>query len=194
MRIALYGGSFNPPHLAHQLACTLALAAARPPVDEVWMVPTFEHAFDKPLAPFAHRLAMCERAARPFAGRVAVSDIEARLGGPSYTLRTVRAVREARPDDEVVVVIGADLVEERVRWHGWAELAALVPFLVIGREGAAPSAAPPGARDHWLGVQLPAVSSTEARRRITGGQPTVGLLDEAVRAYVDEHALYREPA
>jgi len=194
VRLALFGGSFNPPHLSHQLACTVVLASARPAVDELWMVPTFQHAFDKPLAPFAHRLAMCERAARPFGGRVQVSDIEARRGGPSYTLETVRMLLAERPGADVSVVIGADLVDERTRWHGWPELRTLVDFIVIGRVGAPATPTPVGARDRVVGIDLPAVSSTEARRLVAAGQSTAGLLDEAVRGYVDEHGLYRESA
>jgi nicotinate-nucleotide adenylyltransferase len=64
MRVAVYGGSFNPPHVAHQLALTYVLATAQ--VDEVWMVPTFKHPFDKALAPFSDRAKMCELAASPF--------------------------------------------------------------------------------------------------------------------------------
>ena len=195
MRIALFGGSFNPPHLGHQLACTVALAAAAPPVDEVWLVPTFQHAFGKPLAPFADRVALCELMARPFGERVRVSRIEEELGGASYTLRTVRALLERRPGIELVIVIGADLVEERARWHGWAELRELVGFLVIGRAGALPEGgAAEGARDLRVPIELPAVSSTEVRRRLAAGEPTSGLLDERVRAAIDAGRLYRGPA
>lgn len=192
MRIALYGGSFNPPHLGHQLACAVALASARPAIDEVWMVPTFQHAFGKPLAPFDDRYAMCEEAARVFAGRVRPSRIEEELGGPSYTLRTVRAIMERERDVELVMVIGADLVAERPRWHAWEELRELVSFLVIGRAGAGSvSAGTDGARDVQVPIELPAVSSTEVRRRIACREPTFGLLDERVRAHIERAALYR---
>lgn len=189
MRIALYGGSFDPPHLAHQLACTVALSAGSPPVDELLMIPTFEHAFGKPLAPYAHRLAMCELAARPFGGRVIVSRIEEELGGASYTLRTVEALRARRPEDELVLVIGADLLAERPRWHRWPELERLVSFLVIGRAGAADGAL--GPRDHRVPIELPDVSSTTVRRRIAEGGSTVGLVDERVAAYLRRAGLYR---
>ena len=69
MRVALFGGSFNPPHVAHQLAALYVLETA--PVDELWFVPAFEHAFGKPLAPFDDRLAMCELAAAALGPRVA---------------------------------------------------------------------------------------------------------------------------
>lgn len=189
MRIALYGGSFNPPHLAHQLACATLLAAGRPRVDEVWLIPTFQHAFDKPLVPYGHRVAMCETAARIFGGRVLVSRIEEELGGASYTSRTLAALRARDPSADFVWVIGADLVEERVRWHAWAELERSLDFLIIGRRGAA--AAPLSPRDHRVPIELPAVSSTETRRRLAAGEDTEGFLDTEVARYVAEHGLYR---
>ena len=188
MRIALYGGSFNPPHLGHQLACTVALTAASPPVDEVWMVPTYRHPFDKPLADYEERVALCELAAAPFGGRVKVSRIEEELGGASYTVTTVRALAARHPGLELVVVIGADLVAERPRWHEWPALRELVSFLVIGREGATPDGE--AARDHHVPIALPDISSTEVRRRLAAKEPTHGLLDEQVRARIDARGLY----
>jgi nicotinate-nucleotide adenylyltransferase len=199
VRIALFGGSFNPPHLGHQLACTVALAAAQPAVDELWIVPTARHAFGKPLAPFAERRVLCELAARPFGGRARVLDIEEELDGPSYTLRTVQALRERHAGLEVVIAIGSDIAAERVRWHGWPELRELVTFLVIGRAGA-PSvdadadADIDGARDQRVPIELPAVSSTEVRRRLATRASTSGLLDEAVRAHIDARGLYVQPS
>ena len=180
MRVAIYGGSFNPPHVAHQLAMTCVLATARPRVDELWMVPTFKHPFDKQLAPFDDRVRMCELAARPFAA-VRVSRIEEELGGESYTLRTIKALRERHPDDALALVIGADLLGERERWHGWRELETLVPFIVVGREGQADTG----------GLKLPAVSSTMVRQRLGGGESVESLVAADVIDYIAQRGLYR---
>jgi nicotinate-nucleotide adenylyltransferase len=180
VRIAIFGGSFNPPHVAHQLACAYVLATARPRVERVWMVPAFKHPFDKRLAPFADRVAMCERAAGVFGGRVEVSRIEEELGGESYTLPTVKALMARHPAHELALVIGADLVAERERWHGWSELSTLVPCLIVGRAGA-------GAGD----VALPPVSSTDVRERIASGRPIDALVDAGVAEYIAERGLYR---
>src|SRR5438105_4841598 len=93
MRVALFGGSFDPPHVGHLLAMAYVLGCAR--VERLLMVPCSRHPFEKQLSPFADRLAMCELAARPFGERVEVSDVEARLGGDSLTLRTVKALGAA---------------------------------------------------------------------------------------------------
>jgi nicotinate-nucleotide adenylyltransferase len=189
VRVALYGGSFNPPHLGHQLACTVALAAARPPIDELWMVPTFAHPFGKTLAPFADRVAMCEQAARIFGGRVKLSRIEEELGGASYTLSTWKALTARFPAHEFLLLIGADVASERARWHAWPELAALASFLVLGRAGHSAGSAP-DARDVQLPIDLPLVSSTEVRRRLAAGESTAGMLDEEVRGYAERARLY----
>ncbi len=189
MRVALYGGSFNPPHLGHQLACTVALAAARPAIDELWMVPTFAHPFGKTLAPFGDRVAMCRAAARIFGGRVQVSHIEEELGGASYTISTWKALTARFPTHEFLLLIGADVASERARWHAWPELAALATFLVLGRTGYAAGSVP-DARDLQLPIDLPFLSSTEVRRRLAGGESTAGMLDEEVRGYAEREGLY----
>jgi nicotinate-nucleotide adenylyltransferase len=178
MRVAIYGGSFNPPHLAHQLAITCVLATAR--VDELWMVPTYKHPFDKQLAPFADRARMCELAAAPFQ-RVRVSRIEEELGGDSFTLRTIKTLRARHPDHRWAVVIGADLLAERERWHGWPELKELVEFVVVGRQGATATGA----------VELPAISSTLVRERLACGESVEPWLAAGVRDYIAARGLYR---
>jgi nicotinate-nucleotide adenylyltransferase len=186
-RIAIFGGSFNPPHVAHQLVCTTVLSTASPPVDEIWMVPTWKHPFDKPLCGYAERVAMCELAARAFGGRVAVSRIEEELGGHSFTLRTVRALKARHPEIELALVIGADLLGERERWHGWAELKTLIPFIVVGRAGQTQG----GEGDAANRLDLPAVSSTEVRARLESGAQVDALVDHAVLDYIRAHGLFR---
>jgi nicotinate-nucleotide adenylyltransferase len=184
-RIALFGGSFNPPHVAHQLVCTWVLSTARPPLERLWMVPTWRHPFDKQLVDYEHRVAMCQLAAAPFGGRVEVSRIEQELGpsGASYTLRTVEALQARHPDVEFALVIGADLVAERQRWHGWPELATRVPFIVVGRAGVEAVDA--------HGVTLPEVSSTDVRARLERGLAVDALVPAAVVDYIRAHQLYR---
>jgi nicotinate-nucleotide adenylyltransferase len=181
-RIALFGGSFNPPHVAHQLVCTWVLSTARPPLERLWMVPTWRHPFDKQLVDYPHRVAMCERAAALFGGRVEVSRIEEELGGESYTLRTVEALQARHPDVEFALVIGADLVAERQRWHGWPELAARVPFIIVGRAGVEEVDA--------QGVTLSEVSSTDVRARLERGLAVEALVPADVLDYIRAERLY----
>jgi nicotinate-nucleotide adenylyltransferase len=182
MHVALFGGSFDPPHVGHQMAMLYALAVGR--VERLLMVPAFRHAFDKQLSPWEHRLEMARRAAAPFGGLVEVSEIERRIGGASRTLHTVRALAEERPGIRIDVVIGADLLGERERWLGWKELEPLVGWIVVGRSGH------PGGG----GPALPEVSSTEVRERVRRGEPIDRCVPAAVCDYIAEHGLYREPS
>jgi nicotinate-nucleotide adenylyltransferase len=186
MRIALYGGSFNPPHLAHQMAALYVLETA--PVDEIWIIPAFRHAHGKVLAPFEDRLAMCELAVRALGPRARVSDVERELGDESRTLRTVRRLQERFTGHAFSLVIGADLLAEVSSWYGGAELAQTVPFIVVARAGVGPvgAAAGPG-----RGLALPEVSSTQVRAALAASKSVEGLVPRAVLDYIYAHSLYK---
>lgn len=178
MHVAIFGGSFDPPHLGHQMACLYVLATQ--PVDALWIVPTHQHAFGKPLTPFDHRLEMCRRMAEPFGARVVVSDVERVRGGVSRTADTVRYLLANRPDVRFSLIIGADLLAEVPTWYDGAALPTLVPFIVVGR----------GGYDGGEGLAMPAVSSTEVRRRLAAGEPCDHLVPRSVLEYVAAHGLF----
>ena len=182
-RVALFGGSFNPPHVAHQLAALYVLETA--PVDALWFVPAHEHAFGKPLAAFEDRLAMCELAAAALGPRVRISDVERAIGGRSLTLRTIRRLTEMHPEHQFSLVIGSDLLGDVAGWYGGGELARTVPFIVVGRPG---SAAPTG------GVVMPDVSSSAVRAALAAGKSVDGLVPRPVLDYIHRKGLYKEPA
>jgi nicotinate-nucleotide adenylyltransferase len=181
MRVAIFGGSFNPPHVAHQLVALYLLETR--PIAELWMIPCFRHPFEKTLAPFQDRLEMCERLAAPLAPRIKVSDVEGRLGGESRTLLTVRALQAQHPENEFLVVIGQDLEQESHRWFGAAELRERTPFIVVGRTGFARSGS-----DQQ--IDMPAVSSSEIRQRLQNRQPVEHLVPRRVLDYIRQRGLY----
>jgi nicotinate-nucleotide adenylyltransferase len=182
-RVGLYGGSFDPPHLAHVLAATFALCRAG--LDELRIVPAHQHAFGKRLAPFEARCRMLELALAHLGPRVVIDPIEQRLGGVSYTLHTVRAVREQRPDATIVWIGGADSWASRLRWHRWDELEPLVEPFIFGRDG---TPTPP---DLDVACDLPAVSSTGIRAAVAAGQPVDLLVGPEVAAFIAREGLYR---
>ena len=187
-RVAIYGGSFNPPHIGHVLAVTYALAAH--PIDEVLVVPCFVHPFSKELLPFSDRFAMCQLAMGWLPG-VKISRVEADLGGESRTLRTLEVLAEQHPDWSMRFLVGSDILHDAPKWHGFARVCELAPLLVLGRRGVEHKEAPE--------PLLPQVSSSEIRELL--GQPETEatearlaeILPSQVLLFLREGALFRRP-
>jgi nicotinate-nucleotide adenylyltransferase len=182
-RVALYGGSFDPPHMAHVLIATWVLC--RGEVDEVWLLPVKGHAFGKALRPFEVRCRMVAAAVEHLGPQVRVEPIEDTLPVPSYTIDTVRALL-AREPLELTLVLGSDEHAKRHQWKAWDELEALVGgrVLVVGR-GAEAAGLPE------VAFAIPDVSSTEVRRRVAAGEPYGWMVPEAVREMIEREGLYR---
>lgn len=193
-RVALLGGSFNPPHFGHQMLALWALGGGW--VDAVWLLPCGEHAFGKKLAPFADRVRMCELALEIFAAdRISVCTIEGGLEGPSRTQITISALQQRHPEHEFSLLMGADLLEELPRWYRVEQLLEQVSLLVAGRPGAAETTDDLLADERHLlfpQVQLLAVTSTEIRRRIAHGEEIAAVVPRAVREHIEAEGLYRD--
>jgi nicotinate-nucleotide adenylyltransferase len=194
--VALFGGSFNPPHVGHVLAVAYTLSVGL--VDRVLVVPVFEHALGKRLAPFPHRLEMSERAFGWLPG-VEVSRVEERLGAPSRTLRTIQALEVEHPEWRLRLLVGSDITGELEKWHAFEEIARRAPPLILPRAGSSEAGAQP--------ALLPEVSSTRVRQLLErAATPSRGqaasaegersdaqlaaLVPKAVLDYIAEHALY----
>jgi nicotinate-nucleotide adenylyltransferase len=188
VRIALFGGSFNPPHVAHALVALYVLETA--PVDELWFVPTWEHPFGKPMVTYDDRVAMCGLVATAVGPRARASRAEEDAAREhqreSRTLFLLEHLADAHPNAQFRLVIGADILHETAAWHRWDEVARRAPPIVIGRGGIAP---PDGA--HVSELTMPQVSSTEVRRRLAAGEDAAGLVTGAVLGYIARRGLYR---
>jgi nicotinate-nucleotide adenylyltransferase len=183
--ICLFGGSFNPPHVCHVMAATWALSVL--PVDELWWIPTWQHAFGKRLESYEHRLHMTHLALLGTSSRMRVSDIEATLGGQSRTIRTVDALSERHPDVRWSLLVGSDLVDQMPTWQQWDRLRTLVDVYVIGRWGSCT----PGIDS---GFALPALSSTEIRDALRRDDQAwlATRMPRRVLEYIHEHRLYHD--
>jgi len=190
MKVALFGGSFNPPHVAHQLVALYVLETCG--VDELWFVPTYVHPFHKELAPYADRIAMCKLAIGALGARAKVSRAEEALAqkpgfNSSRTLELVELLREHHPEHQFRLVIGGDILAETPKWYRWDDLAALAPPIVVGRAG---FAVPPGTTE--TGVVMPKISATQARALVAAGDPhAASLLPSEVLRYIAARGLYK---
>lgn len=183
MITALFGGSFNPPHMAHTLA--VAMVLARFDVARVLVIPTFSHPFAKQLAPFDDRVEMAKRA-MGFLPKVEISRVEEELGGESRTVRTLEHLHALHPDWQMRFVMGGDLVNESSKWYRFDRIQELAPPIVLGRAGHATQPSAPEA-------MLPRLSSTEVRTLCAEEkwQELEPLLPRAVLEYVRTKSLYQ---
>jgi nicotinate-nucleotide adenylyltransferase len=139
---------------------------------------------DREITPAQDRLAMVQALIRgddghPVAG-LEVSDAEIRRGGPSYTITTLRELREAHPEAELFLIIGRDLVDDFPSWRQSSEIEALATIVVVDRPGYVTDA-----KRGWKLLVVPPVdvSSSELRDRLREGsdvsqQMTRGVIDE----------------
>jgi len=180
-RVAIYGGSFDPPHLGHVLSVAWALSATD--IDALWIVPTWKHVFDKQHgATFEERHAMCELAFAPFRD-VQVSDVERRLGGVSRTLETLDALENENPDTLFRLLIGADVLPTTDRWYRWKEVVKIAPPIVIGRQGyPVPEGCP---------ISIPNINSTDIRTGLSNSANIGGLVPSAVIEHIRSRDLYQ---
>jgi len=188
MRLALFGGTFDPIHNAH--LSVARLAAERFRLDRVLFVPAFHppHKAGITHAPYEDRVRMAELACRDDS-RFEVSRIEEGTAH-SYSIDTIERLRAGlAPGDELYFLIGADAFAEIRAWHRWRDVARSVRFVVVSRPGHV-YAVPSGVQvERFDTVQL-LTSSSEVRRALAAGEtPEVPA---AVMEYTKRHGLYRE--
>jgi nicotinate-nucleotide adenylyltransferase len=173
--LAVFGGSFNPPHMGHALIPEYLLA--RGLADRVLVVPCYQHALGKSLMPFDLRVSLTRLALGARDQSVEVSDLEEGLartsGRPSYSIELLEAVAARHPGVEVRLVVGSDIVStgETERWHRWDRIEAEFSPIVIPRAGYA----------HAERVGLPEVSSTRVRELLEVVRAGDGAEAEAAR-------------
>jgi nicotinate-nucleotide adenylyltransferase len=189
LRLAIFGGTFDPIHRAH---LAVAGEAARIfALDRVLFVPasTPPHKRSATHASYEDRYAMVELACRG-EERFEASRLEAGCER-SYSIDTIERVKSSlAPGDELLFLIGSDAFAEIQTWHRWQDVVREVEFIVATRPGHCYTA-PPGARVNRLdSVDLP-VSSSEVRAKLAAGEP-LPELPPAVLEYIRKHGLYRQ--
>jgi nicotinate-nucleotide adenylyltransferase len=209
MRVAFFGGTFDPIHRGHlRLASAAADAFA---LDRVLFAPVGNQPLKAklPIASFADRLEMTRLALSSTTGNLQpatcsflVSTLDAPRpdGQPNYTVDTLAALAREYPAADLFVLTGADSFLTMRKWRSPDRLLALAEWIVVSRpefplaqaQLAQLALAPAQlARVHLLATVQEDVSATELRRRLQAGDPCPGLLSPAVAAYIQAHHLYR---
>ncbi|HEV8681364.1 MAG TPA: nicotinate-nucleotide adenylyltransferase [Actinomycetota bacterium] len=189
------GGTFDPIHHGHLV--TAEEAVVQFSLDEVVFVPTGQPWMkeeNREVSPAEHRYLMTviATASNP---HFSVSRLEVDRGGPTYTVETLRALREEQgPDTELFFVTGADAILEIFHWKDPEGALGLAHFIAATRPGYdidrfEAEAAHPNIT--VMAVPALAISSTDVRERVRQARPIRYLVPEGVKAYIDKERLYR---
>ncbi len=194
MKIAILGGSFDPPHLGHILIARQVLEFG-PNIDKVLFVPAYQHQWKPIAASPKDRLAMIglvlEDPPVGEAGKMGVSDIELRRGGISYSTDTIKSLK-AQTKAEIYWIIGSDILPEFHRWKKTEDLVKEAKFIVLPRDpNNIPGKLPKGfemikSKD----LLITNISSTIIRQRIKDKKTIKYLVPGEIERYIKESKLY----
>lgn len=194
-RIGVFGGAFDPPHLAHE--ALLKCAVAELALDELRVIPTGQ-AWHKtrPLSAPEHRLAMAQLAFAQVP-KVTVDAQEISRSGPSYTIDTLRGLALTESGAEWFLIMGADQAAALTTWRSWQEILQIATICVANR-GDATGANPQFDAEklfpsRFFHLKMPAltVSATQIRAMISAGQTADTLVLDTVARYIATHHLYQ---
>lgn len=197
MRIAILGGSFDPPHLGHLSVARQVKSLYR--LDEIWLIPCFQHAFDKKLSPAHHRLAMTKLLEED---GIRVSDWEVKKPTMSISIETLREV-STHYGHTFSWIIGSDQLQDFPKWHEWERIINDFGLIVFPRGITeetveqqiirtlnyltVPSAIRFAERNE---ITISHISSTEIRQRLKNGLAITNMVTPAIEAYIIKHKLY----
>ena len=197
-RVGLLGGTFNPPHVGHLLCAEEALSALE--LDRVLLLPvhTPPHKEMQADPGPAVRLELCRLAVGDAPG-IEVSAHEIDRGGRSYTVDTLRALHDARPEDHLTFIAGADQAAGLPGWRDPAAVLELAELAVAEREATRRDDVLdelyglPGVPERVRFFAMPRIdiSSSLIRRRVADGRPIRWLVPDAVEREIASRGLYR---
>ncbi len=190
MRLGVMGGTFDPIHHGHLVAASEVQSLFG--LDEVVFVPTGQpwQKATQDVSPAEDRYLMTviATASNP---RFTVSRVDIDRPGPTYTIDTLRDIRAERPGAELFFITGADALAEILSWKDSELLFDLAHFIGVTRPGHELS--DKGLPEHRVTLQeVPAmaISSTDCRARVAGGEPVWYLVPDGVVQYINKYRLY----
>jgi len=189
MRVGLFGGTFDPPHLGHLVTAVNVRHVLK--LDLVILMvandPWQKHSI-REVASASDRLAMVQAAIAGVDGLLAGDD-EISRGGPSYTADTLAVLHKRYRDAEIFTIVGDDAAAKFGSWQRADEIAKQSTLVVVDRPGS--PLLPPSEFD-WHRVEVPRleVSSSDLRARFIDGRPLEYLVSDAVMQVISERGLY----
>lgn len=205
MKIGLFGGTFDPPHIGHiELAASLLEQTG---LDKIWFLVTPQNPWKqgRALSSDHHRYAMVDISLREKPGLEA-SDYEFGMPKPTYTYKTLRSLRSSFPDVTFALIIGGDNWASFDKWAEYEEILHNHPVIVYPRPGC-PVETPEAVRQIIAENSAPDtilphieiaegkvydISSTEIRHKVAQGASINGLVMPGVETYINDYALYAE--
>ncbi len=189
MRVGLFGGTFDPPHLAHLVTAETAYSQAN--LDQVLFVPAGDpwQKQDQIVTKAATRLRMVE-AAIAGVDYFTADDREIRLDGPSKTVNTLQELVSL--GNELVLILGADTAQGLPTWFEWRKVLEMCELAVVPRLGVAQRDLAPEVSDRatWLDMPRLDISSSDIRSRVAGAMPYRFLVPAGVREIIESEGLY----
>ena len=206
-RLGVFGGAFDPPHLAHVALVQAALSHLE--LDRMHVSPTGRPAHRAAPPTMAHHRLQMAQLAFAEIDRVEVDDAEICRPGPSFTVDTLLQLQRSYPGTGLFLVIGSDQAEQFEHWHRWQEVLRLARLCVVKRASDAEASQEAqnaviqsvDGRDtsrcvglgSCITLPMPPMnqSSTDIRQRIRTGRDWSALVPAAVARYIEAHQLYR---
>lgn len=196
-KIAMFGGSFNPPHLGHfQLA---EIVINRLELDALFLIPVFTppHKAGSDMAAAEHRLNMC-RIFERYDPKIKTSDIEITRGGSSYTVDTLKRLKVLYPDSKLYLIVGADMYMTLQSWKNPEKICDLATICTVSRNTDDVKILKNHSRflkrfnceSVIISDTVMSVSSTQVRNSIKSGEQADGLVLPEVWDYIHIHGLY----
>ena len=193
LRIGLFGGTFDPPHVGHLVTAVNVRHALN--LDIVMLMVAndpWQKSGSRDVTTAEDRFAMVEAAVSVVDGVVAGRD-EIDRGGPSYTADTLMALAEKHPGAELFTIVGDDAAAGLTSWTRVEQVVEYSQLVVVDRPGVAVELPK---QFNWLRVESPRleVSSTDLRSRFSDGRPLDYLVTEPVLRVIEERGLYGSAA
>lgn len=193
-RIGLYGGTFDPPHIAHLLVAERAWQTLE--LDRLILMPCYQSPLkDEAAAKAQQRLEMLQLAIADRPG-FEISDLELQRGGRSYTIDTLEALGAGRDGADWWLVLGTDALADFERWHAPERILSCCRLAVAERPGDGLAAVLPtlgtACRQRLDPVPIPplALASSGLREDLAAGRTIRYLVTDSVLAYIVKHQLY----